>query len=306
MLHVVTANNRHLYPHQLWEMFQIRKRHYVDERGWGELWSFSGAELDDSDDERAVYLMALGPDEEIQGFVRIRPTDDRSILVDKFPYLIDASQPPLKGPRTWEGARIWFDATCGDAHAGIHRLLTGAAEFILASGGERLLAFIDVHNFPHLADGALEFKMTGPPAPYRYGIMVGVKHEISEDQVRRMRDSLAETPPLTYLVEDEDMAVHGALSRVQAEVDRARNIDMAATKIDLSTPAKTKARINACFARFDARHSARFPASLAGRVRPYQGAPPFRVMLKDDAGPRGGSDGQDGADQQDEGESSAA
>src|SRR6185503_17545875 len=155
MLHVVTADNRRHYTRQLWQMFQIRKRHYVDERGWAELWIFSGAELDDSDDERAVYVMALGSDEEVQGFVRIRPIDDHSILVDKFPYLIDPSQPPLKGLQTWEGARIWFDAGAGDVHAGMHRLLAGAAEFILASGGERLLAFIDVHNFPHLADGAL-------------------------------------------------------------------------------------------------------------------------------------------------------
>ncbi len=252
MLHVVTADNRHLYRPQLWEMFRIRKRHYVDERGWAELWSFSGAELDDSDDERAVYLLALGPAEELEGFVRIRPTDDHSILVDKFPYLIDPAELPLKGPRTWEGARIWFDGEAGDAHAGAHRLLTGAAEFILDSGGERLLAFIDVHNFPHLSDGALEFKMLGPPAQYRYGVMVGVKHQISADQVARMRDSLGEPPSLTYVVEDDDIARHGSLARVQREVDFARRIDLAALKIDMATPAKTKACINACFARFDA------------------------------------------------------
>jgi len=252
MLHVVTAENRHLYRAQLWEMFRIRKRHYVDERGWTELCSFRGAELDDSDDERAVYLMVLDRTEDLRGFVRIRPTDDRSILVDKFPYLIDPSQLPLKGPETWEGARIWFDATAGDVHAGMHRLLTGAAEHILRSGGQRLLAFLDVHNFPHLADGALEFKMTGPPAPYRYGVMVGVKHEVSEDQVARMRDSLGEAPPLSYVVEDEDIATHGSLARVQWEVDFARSIDLAAAKIDMATPAKTQACINACFARCDA------------------------------------------------------
>lgn len=252
MLHIVTADNRHLYRLQLWEMFQIRKRHYIDERGWGELWNFKGAELDDSDDERAVYVLALGPSEELQGFLRIRPTDDHSILVDKFPYLIDPRELPLKGPDTWEGARIWFDGTAGDTHAGTHRLLTGAAEHILASGGRRLLIFIDVHNFPHLADGALEFKMLGAPAPYRYGTMVGVKHHICEDQVVRMRDSLGEPYPLTYVLEDDDIAVHGSLARTQREVDFARHIDHAAAKVDLATPARTKANINACFARYDA------------------------------------------------------
>lgn len=252
MIHVVTALNRHLYTRQVWEMFQIRKRHYVDERGWAELWHFGGAELDDSDDERAVYLMSLGPGEELLGFVRIRPTDDHSILVDKFPYLIDPKLAPLKGPQTWEGARIWIDATASESHAGMHRLLTAACEHILSTGGNRLLAFIDVHNFPHIADGALEFEMTGPPAAYRYGTMVGVKHELSEDAVARMRDSLGEPRPLTYEVEDDDMAFRGCLALIQEEVDLARNADVATTRMDLATPAKTKARINACFARYDA------------------------------------------------------
>lgn len=252
MIHVVTAENRRLYTRQVWEMFQIRKRHYIDDRGWAELWQFEGSELDDSDDERAVYLMALGPAEELQGFVRIRPTDDHSILVDKFPYLVDPSLLPLKGPDTWEGARIWVDGTAGDPHAGMHRLLTAAAEFILSVGGTRLLAFMDVHNFPHLADGALEFKMTGPPAPYRYGTMVGVKHDLAEEAVSRMRDSLGEPKPLTFVLQDEDIAVYGDLARAQEEVDLARAVDLAATKIDLATPAKTIARINACFVRHDA------------------------------------------------------
>ena len=252
MIHVVTAENRRHYTHQLWEMFQIRKRHYVDERGWAELWNFEGVELDDSDDERSVYLMALGPAEELWGFVRIRPTDDHSILVDKFPYLVDDSLLPLKGPETWEGSRIWVDGTAGNPHAAMHRLLTAAAEHILSVGGRRLLAFLDVHNFPHLADGALEFTMTGAPAAYRYGTMVGVKHELSEDAVSRMRDSLGEAKPLTYLVEDEDLLANGDLARVQRVVDLARSVDGAATRIDLATPTKTKARIGAYFVRHDA------------------------------------------------------
>lgn len=252
MIHVVTAQNRRLYKPQLWRMFQIRKRHYVDERGWTELWQFGGAELDDSDDERAVYLMDLDSSEALAGFVRIRPTDDHSILVDTFPYLVDPSLLPLKGAETWEGARIWVDATVHNPHAAMHRLLTACAEHILASGGNRLLAFIDVHNIPHLADGALEFKMTGAPAPYRYGVMAGVRHELTEEAVGRMRDSLGEPKPLTYLVEDEDIAIHGCLARVQHEVDLARGADLGSAKVDFATPARTRARINAMFAEHDA------------------------------------------------------
>ena len=252
MIHVVTSDNRHLYASQLWEMFQIRKRHYIDERGWDELWRFGAAELDDSDDERAVYLMALDPDEALSGFVRIRPTDDRSILVDKFSYLVAPELLPLKGPETWEGSRIWADPAPGGQHAAMHRLLTAAAEYILTQGGSRLLAFVDVHNFPHISDGALDFRLTGPPAPYRYGVMVGLHHAVNVEAVQRMCDALAESRPLTYVVDDEDVTVHGSLWRVQREVDLARDVDDAGLRIDQATPAKTMANISARFARHDA------------------------------------------------------
>ncbi len=270
MIHVVTSHNRHLYARQLWDMFRIRKRHYIDERGWTELWRFGEAELDDSDDERAVYVMALDEAEDLVGFVRIRPTDDHCILVDKFPYLVEPHLLPLKGPETWEGSRIWFDQRAGDAHGGMHRLLTAAAEYILRRGGARLLAFIDIHNFPHLSDGALDFRMTGAPAAYRYGVMVGVQHAVCEEAVDRMCDALGEVRPLSYVVEDEDVAVHGSLGRIQAEVDRARLVDSAAMRIERATPAKTMAGISASYARFDSSALSpgfRLISVLPGRVR---------------------------------------
>ena len=232
MFHVVTADNRHLYRSQMREMFRIRALHDEDEPDWTELWTCSGGGPDGGDDERAVYLMALGVSEELQAFARIRPTHDHS--------------------GTWEVGHGWFDARTGDAHVGAHRLLTGAVEFIQARGGERLIVVIDVRNFPRITDGALAFKITGPPASYRHGVLASLTHEVSEDQLVRMRDSLGEPPPLTYVVDDEDVALRGSLAQVQREVDSARRIDLAAAKIDMARPAKTKAWIKGCFAFLDA------------------------------------------------------
>ena len=67
-----------------------------------------------------------------------------------------------------------------------------------------------------------------------------------------MRDSLGEAKPLTFIVNDEDIALHGSLAGVQHEVDLARENDFGTAKVDLATPARTKARINALFARHDA------------------------------------------------------
>ena len=99
MIHVVTANNRQYYRAQLEEMHQLRRVHFIEERGWSDLKVVDGGEYDQFDDDRAVYLLALGSDAEVLGSSRVRPTDDKCLLADVFPDLI--------GPDEWpsgEGA----------------------------------------------------------------------------------------------------------------------------------------------------------------------------------------------------------
>ena len=260
MIHVVTAANRPLYTEQLWAMFQVRKQHYIEDRGWGELWDFGGVEVDDFDDDRAVYLLELGPQAELWGFLRVRPTDDRSILVDKFPHLIGPGQPQLKGPEAWEGSRIFAMPGAGDPRVTMMRLHLASDEVALRAGVKRMTAFIDTYNYPHLSDGSAEFLMTGPPQPYRYGVMVGLRREISEASIARLRDSLAEPTRVAFQVTEEDLEVHGTLQAEQAAIDAARLADPGEAKVDQATPAKTKARIAALYARHDA--ATRSPPSL--------------------------------------------
>ena len=211
MIHLVTAANRGLYARQLGEFRRIEGR-----------WVDPGS----------VWLLSLGPAEELLGHLRIRPTDDV--------------------PETWEASCLWADATAGDAHAGRHRLIAAACEVVLACGGNRMRIEVDVQDYPHLTDGILAFGIAGPPDAHTDRVMLDLACEVASDALIQMGDSLGETRPLTYLVEDEDLAIYGCLARVQQEVDLARQVDAAAATIDCAARADAQARIEAWFALCDA------------------------------------------------------
>src|ERR1700761_7598083 len=103
MIHIVTASNRHLYRAQLAEMHRLRRIHFIEELGWKDLTvAADGGEYDQFDDERTVYIFALGAKAEVLCSLRARPTDDKSMIGDVFPELIGPDQPPLTGPKVWE------------------------------------------------------------------------------------------------------------------------------------------------------------------------------------------------------------
>ncbi len=182
-------------------------------------------------EEGSAWLMALGPEEELLGHLWIRPA----------------------GTGAWQVSAIWVDGASPGAHAGLHRLLAAAAERALAVGGTRLVAEIDAQDYARLIDGPLAFRISGPPVFSSDGAMLDLACELEADALEPLVDSLGEPRPLTYLVEDDDLALHGGLARVQEEVDLARHIDMAEVKIDQAARARATARIDACFARCDAR-----------------------------------------------------
>ena len=215
MIHVVLAENRHLYARQLAEMRQPG--------GWTE--------------PGAAWLMALGPEEELQGHLRLSPLD----------------------PAAWEASAIWVDGACGASHAGLHRLLAAAAERVLAEGGGRLETCIEARDYAAYADSPLPFRISGPPVLSDDGAKLTLACDLTQQALESLCESLGEARPQTFVVDDEDLAIHGGLGRLQREVDVARNIDAAQVRIDQAAPGRAAARIEACYARLD--------LAVAGRGR---------------------------------------
>jgi acyl-homoserine lactone synthase len=104
MIHIVTAENRHLFHHALMEMHRQRKRLFVDEMGWP-LEEVAGVEIDAFDCPEAIYLIEVGgPRGVITGSVRLLPTDRPHLLSEVFSHLCAGPLP--RGAGVWEATRL--------------------------------------------------------------------------------------------------------------------------------------------------------------------------------------------------------
>jgi len=266
MIHAVTSKNRHLYRTQIWEMFVERRKAFYDKCGWKDLMVFDGAEVDDFDDDQAVYLLALDGAGRVEAGMRVRSTADRSILADKYPQLIGPDAPPLKGPDVWESTRIFTSELGRERRSELrrrsHEVGVASLEYIAAHGGKRAVGMVDLHLFPFVSDRCSgEMKIAGPPVEYAYGIMVGTSLEITEALLQEGRDSLGEPIDvrLFYEVEDEDVAAFGTVMAVGRAVDQARCYEADSARPDRSAQ-EGAARATALYAKHDA-------AQASGRPR---------------------------------------
>ena len=263
MIHIVNHTNRHLYARQIWEMYVERRKSFVERNGWDDLMVFDGAEVDDFDDERAVYLMALGDEGQLQGAVRFRTTEDKSILFDRYPQLIAPGEPSLKGPLTWEGTRVFttedFRQSRQPGQRGFFGLGLAGREVALDHGAKYAVGMMDIRLFDKMTGSAAsEIRILGLPAEYAYGVMVGTCVEVSAANNARTLESLAEPVRLSYEVTDEDVQAFGSVMAVQRTVEAARWASHEEAACSLRDPNRAVAQATALFAKHDFRAAAEF------------------------------------------------
>jgi acyl-homoserine lactone synthase len=256
MIHIVNHSNRHLYARQIWEMYVQRRKSFVERNGWDDLMVFDGAEVDDFDDDRAVYLMALDEHGQLQGAVRFRPTDDKSILFDKYPNLVAPDEPSLKGPETWEGTRVFtteaFRNSRLPGQRGFFGLALAGREVALDHGAKYAVGMMDIRMLDKVSGSAsTEVRIMGLPAEYAYGVMVGTCVEVSAANNERTLESLAEPMRISYEVTDEDVEAFGSILAVQRTVEAARWASDDAAAADFKDPTRAIAHATALFAKHD-------------------------------------------------------
>jgi len=135
MVDVVTANNRHKYRDMVEAMHADRKRIFVDSLKWDIPVIDGRLEVDQFDNDDAVYLLALDADKRTHlGSVRLLPTSKPHLLGDVFPMLCDKGVP--KGDDIWEITRLCTAPQLRGREAWLARsyLAVGMVEFALLYG----------------------------------------------------------------------------------------------------------------------------------------------------------------------------
>lgn len=203
MIHVVTAANRRFYERELDEMHRLRWAFFIDHRGWSDLkaaQSMAGFECDDYDDERAVYLLALSDEGSVQGSMRLRPTEDKSLVGDKFPGLIAPETDLQLGAQIWEITRLMRSPEHRGADGELRlRINCAACEFALSREISRFVCVVDTFLLPAMrALNRDKHRVLGLPQPYAEGEMIAVELKPDEEWLARCRALAGFVGPVMY------------------------------------------------------------------------------------------------------------
>jgi N-acyl-L-homoserine lactone synthetase len=234
MIHVVTAANRRLYADALRQMHELRRAHFVEERGWTAMTVRDGGEYDAYDDDQTVYLLAIEADGAVSCSMRMRPALTGSILADVFPHLVAEDEPALARPEVWEISR-YFAAPRARGRSGVRRraeIRLASLEVAMARGAKRLVGMIDLEMLPPMLNGSgWRVRTLGLPAPYDEGIAQAIEVEVSRAAVSDMMETQDLEAPVSLEL-DPDTApirlppheIEAILQLEQAGADRLRLI----------------------------------------------------------------------------------
>ncbi|HVK82263.1 MAG TPA: acyl-homoserine-lactone synthase [Verrucomicrobiae bacterium] len=222
--HIVTRANRARYVDALDQMHRQRHALFVEELGWNALTSVDGREIDEFDDDNAVYLLTIDHGEVI-GSIRFLPSWRRSLMAEKLAGFVDGEMPI--GPDIWEWTR-WAPGVGVSPRKAIKSratLFAAAMEFALSRGIVMFTAVVDPKYIPLMIElgwtpepcGLIQATTEGAPA-------IALKWRLSPadlSQIRtatRINRSVAIEAPLAICAASEagDLEAFAALASLSA------------------------------------------------------------------------------------------
>ena len=103
MIITLKGSERRNYPDYFDQLFRLRHEIFIKRRGWS-LPSVNGYEIDQYDDEDAVYFLEVDEQDIIRGTIRVTPSVKSSLLADYFPHLVENGA-ALRAPDIYECTR---------------------------------------------------------------------------------------------------------------------------------------------------------------------------------------------------------
>ena len=103
MVIVLTGRDRDRQHRYFDQHFRLRHEVFIRRRGWA-LPCTNGREIDQYDNEEAVYFLDINEDDVVRGTIRIAPSVTCSLLADYFPHLVETDG-PLRSPDIYECTR---------------------------------------------------------------------------------------------------------------------------------------------------------------------------------------------------------
>ncbi len=185
---VITALNRMNYRDELEDMFRMRHRMLVGERGWSDLGDKDGLEKDDFDHDQAIYLVTKTGDD-VSGCIRMVPSLWPNLTANVFPHLCDIESLPV-GEDVYDSSRIVVDtkARRGEKYSHIAgEIMCAWYEAGLALGLSTYTGVIDTGFLTLGLSTGWDVTALGTPNEVGGESIVAVKFPITEAQLNLVR-----------------------------------------------------------------------------------------------------------------------
>lgn len=144
MLHILKGKDHSENSTMLNELFQLRYQIFVSQRRWS-LPSIGCFEIDEYDNEHAIYFIDTDERGVIQGSVRITPTNTNSLTADYFSHLIENGE-MARAKNIYEATRYIISPSkkCRKKNIAIKvNLLTALTQFCIDEDIHELQTIID-------------------------------------------------------------------------------------------------------------------------------------------------------------------
>lgn len=202
MIDLVLPESRLGFAAALMEMHHDRKQVFVDRFGWRLPAKGSWLEVDQFDDDYAIYLLARSSEGRHRGSVRLLPSSRPHMLSTLFSRLCPAGVPT--GDDCWEVSRL---VTCPADASGttilrVHRLLALAlVEFAESNGIRRYTLVAESHRVPALLSVGWPVTPLGLPTWIEGEQLQALQIDLPPGTLAEMRSRLRIRAPVLRIVE---------------------------------------------------------------------------------------------------------
>ncbi|HWW63140.1 MAG TPA: acyl-homoserine-lactone synthase [Sphingomonadaceae bacterium] len=189
---LISPDERQLFASSLLQMYRDRKRVFVDELGWQLKNPGSWLELDDFDNDAAVYLMARDAETGAhRGSVRLLPTTGPHMMDGVFPDL--CADGVIRSSSCWEISRLVasIEGKAGTRLLRVHRLLALAlVEFAVLNDIDRYVLVAESQRVPALLTVGWRVTPLSLPTEHDGQMIEALMIHIEPDTLAAMRTRL--------------------------------------------------------------------------------------------------------------------
>ncbi|MBI3699105.1 MAG: GNAT family N-acetyltransferase [Afipia sp.] len=203
MIRVIDHANGLRYRETLDRYFRFRHEIFVRERAWTDFEMDGQYEVDQYDNEKTIYHVALDDKENVTGCFRLYPTTSPHMISEAFPHLVEGAI--LERPDVFEISRISIAPKRRHGKP-YYELLTGLQEYGLQEGLSAVTAVILLHKMPIIQSAGFTVYPLGLPKKVGGKMVIAIRFDIDEETLSRVRCvaktsdsvlefSLADSPP---------------------------------------------------------------------------------------------------------------